>query len=151
MTLPPNTIDPRLEAILTRPEMRPGADDLADNMAQMYYLVKDDYVITMLKQDPRTSKLLVALSHLVRTTKKTNKQIRIAKLYCENSCRIALLCQKKPNLVYLALFNCLIIYGNSCFDDTAKGWRGMLVTNKMRTIRIEGGQKRSGWNILRRG
>lgn len=139
------TGDPLLDQILARSEMQPGASDLRDNLADMHYLVADKFVERLLGDDERTKALRVGTSALVRTSKKSKKARRIAKHQWNISCTVSLLAMRRPQLVDLALYNNLKIFGHSAIDDTDEGWRGLLVTNKMRTIRLERGEsKRRG-------
>ena len=144
MVVPGGTGDPLLDNILSRAEFQPGSSDLRDSLADMHYLVADKNVEKILKRDPRTESLTVGTSALVRTSKKDKKSRNIAKHQWNISCTVSLLAMRKPQLVDLSLFNNLMIYGHSAIDDTADGWRGLLVTNKMRTIRVERGQARAG-------
>jgi len=137
-----STGDPLLDSLVARSEFQPGATDLRDELANVHYLVADKNVERILKRDPRTEALTVGTSNLVRTSKMSKRDRRIAKRQWTISCVTTLLALRKPRLVDLALYNNLLMFGHTAIDDTGDGWRGLLVTNKMRTIRVERGSSR---------
>lgn len=134
--------DDILQSVMSRESMQEGDEDLQEYMGHIYYLVKDDLALDLLKRDEDTKPLIFALSHLVRTSKMDKDEIKKAKLWWRMSCRIQLLLRKPPSLVNLAKFNSLMIYGNAAIEDTRGGWRGLLVTEKVKTFKIGMAQQR---------
>lgn len=138
----PKTGDQVLDRIISGESMQPSTDDLAFYIGQIYYLVKDDEINQQLKTDPAMRPLMPVLSHLLRTSNLDDKTIKIAKLRWRIACRLQLLCQKNPTVVSLAKFNSWLIYGYAALEDAKRGWRGRLVTEKIKTYRVEVGEQK---------
>jgi len=121
-------------------------EDYYQYMGQIYYLIKDEEVQQILRDDPNLKVLMPALSHLVRTSNFTDKNvIKEMKLRWRRACRIQLMVMQSPNLVSQAKFDALINFGYAAIEDARDGWRGRLVTERIKTYKIESvGQKGGG-------
>jgi len=110
---------------------------LSKIMGQAHYLLKDDNIDDLLSKDERIKKLRPALSHLIRTSRCDNeKSIRLLKLQWKIACTLELLIlPKKPASMgeYLAW----LIYGYTVIEDMRNGWRGKLLTERIRTFKVE--------------
>jgi len=129
--------DAAMERARNAESLQPAGEDMLQYIGQTYYLIKDDDVRQMILTDPDLKPLLPALSHLLRTGNLDKKTIQIAKLRWKITCRLQLLCKRKPDLVSLAKYNCMLIYGFGVLEDAKQGWRGRLVTEKIRTYRVD--------------
>lgn len=134
--------DMALERARAADSLQGGGEDMLEQIGQTRYLIVDDNVDFLIMSDPDLRPLIPALSHLIRTGNLDKKTIAIAKLRYEVACRMQLLCKKKPNLVSLALFNSMMNYGHGVLEDAKNGWRGRLVTEKIRTYRVNAVQQR---------
>jgi hypothetical protein len=120
-------------------------EDYYQYMGQIYYLVKDEEVMALLRDDKDLKDLMPALSHLVRTSNITDKNIvKGMMLRWRRACRIQLLVNKTPKLVSQAKFDAWVNYGYAAIQDAVDGWRGRLVTERIKTYKIEGGSQKKG-------
>lgn len=131
-------------------------DDFAVMMAQTHYLLRDDDITQILKgsANPHAMKrLLPALSQLLRTSNINNDKLLLEmKLNWRIAVRYALFINNTGEETDMAEFDAWINFGYAAIEDTRKGWRGNLVTNKIRTYKIEGAQKQGGFfSFLKRG
>jgi hypothetical protein len=131
-------------------------DDFAVMMAQTHYLLRDDDVTALLKSttNPHAMRrLLPALSQLLRTSNINNeKQLLEMKLNWAISVRYALFINNDTDTeADMAEFYAWLNFGYAAIEDTRKGWRGNLVTNKIRTYKIEGAQKQGGFFSFLKG
>lgn len=120
-------------------------EDYYQYMGQIYYLVKDEETQALIRDDPSLKVLLPALSHLVRTSNFTNKtEIKAMKLRWRRACRVQLMLMNSPNLVSQAKFDVWVNFGYAAIEDAVEGWRGRLVTERIKTYKIEsiGSQKK---------
>ena len=125
-------------------------DDFAVMMAQTHYLLRDDDITSMLKStsNPHAMrKLLPALSQLLRTSNINDaRQILEMKLNWAIAVRYALFINNDTEAeADMAEFYAWLNFGYAAIEDTRKGWRGNLVTNKIRTYKIEGAQSKTGF------
>ena len=125
-------------------------EDYYQYMGQIYYLVKDEEVMSLLREDPDLKQLIPALSHLLRTSNITDKNIiKGMMLRWKRACRNQLLVSKSPNLVSQSKFDAWVNYGYAAIQDTIDGWRGRLVTERIKTYKIETNQAKKGfWSNL---
>lgn len=154
-------------------------------MGAAHYLFKDDDVHKILKRHPRLEKLLIGISHMIRTSNLSKRVRDELKIRWRIAVRLELLVlnrgqeeeeeeqlsvtnsvveefmedeeavevlKKHPEMVRLlmsganreqelgsvATYNLLVMYGYAAIDDTDTGWRGRLVTERIKTIKIEG-------------
>jgi len=113
-------------------------EDYYQYMGQIYYLVKDEEVQQLLRDDPNMKVLLPALSHLLRTSNITDKKtILRMKLRWRRACRIQLMVMNSPNLISQAKFDAWVNFGVAAIEDTIEGWRGRLVTERIKTYKVE--------------
>ena len=112
--------------------------DYYQYMGQIYYLVKDEKVQQLLREDPNMRVLMPALSHLLRTTNITDKnELLRMKLRWRRSVRLQLMVMNSPDLVSQAKFDAWVNFGIAAVEDTNAGWRGRLVTERIKTYKIE--------------
>lgn len=140
------TVDPLLAELIRAGELQQvSTEDYYQYMGQIYYLVKDEEVMQQLREDPKMKVLLPALSHLIRTSNFTDKRVIMEmKLRWRRSCRIQLMLCQSPNLVSQARFDAWVNYGYAVIEDAVEGWRGRLVTERIKTYKIEGGTQKKG-------
>jgi hypothetical protein len=113
-------------------------EDYYQYMGQIYYLVKDEETQTILRTDPNMKVLMPALSHLLRTSNFTDKLVvKEMKLRWRRACRIQLMVMNSPNLVSQAKFDCWCNFGYAAIEDAVEGWRGRLVTERIKTYKVE--------------
>jgi hypothetical protein len=121
-------------------------EDYYQYMGQIYYLVKDEETQALLRDDPDMKELMPALSHLLRTSNTTDKNvIKEMKLRWRRACRIQLMVKKSPKLVSQAKFDVWVNFGNAAIEDMIEGWRGRLVTERIKTYKIETGSQPKSW------
>jgi hypothetical protein len=126
-------------------EMSPTSpDEQAQVLGHAYYLLKDEQTMALLLGDPQLTILLPALSHLVRTSRKDKHGIELAKLHWRRALRIQLLVKQRPALVNVARYDSWLIFGYTALDDTLEGWRGKLITERIKTYKIENAQTKTG-------
>lgn len=140
-------MDPLLTEILRGESMQQvTTEDYYQYMGQIYYLVKDEETQQLLRSDPKMMYLMPALSHLLRTSCITDKTvIKEMKLRWRRACRIQLMVCQTPKLVSQARFDAWLNFGNAAIEDTRDGWRGRLVTERIKTYKIESGGQKKGW------
>lgn len=125
-------------------------DDFAQMMGQAYFLLKDSDIIELMKgtkMSPSTMKrLMPALSHMLRTSNINNElQLMEMKLNWAIALRYALFINNDvDDSADMAAYYAWLNFGYAAIEDTRKGWRGNLVTNKIKTFKIEGAAKQSG-------
>lgn len=120
-------------------------DEFSMMLAAAHYLYRDDNVDRMIfgdgqnRCDERLKKLAPALSHLIRTSRIVNeKDLRLMKLRWRLSVRLTLLVEaERKNVASYAEFYAWVNFGEAVIDDTFEGWRGRLVTERIRTYKIE--------------
>ena len=113
-------------------------EDYYQYMGQIYYLVKDEEVQQLLRADPNMKELMPALSHLLRTSNITDKLvIKELKLRWRRACRIQIMVMNSPNLVSQAKFDAWVNFGIAAIEDAVEGWRGRLVTERIKTYKVE--------------
>lgn len=119
-------------------------DEFAMMLAQAHYLYKDDDVAKILKEDERLKNLVPALSHLIRTSRFTDDRlIKEMKLRWRRAVRLKLLVLGgRTDVKSYAEFDAWCNFGYSVIEDARQGWRGKLVTERIRTYKIEGGEKK---------
>lgn len=122
-------------------------EDYYQYMGQIYYLIKDEETQQLLRDDPDLKELMPALSHLLRTSNfGTDKNvIKEMKLRWRRACRIQLMVKKTPRLVSQAKFDAWVNFGYAAVEDAREGWRGRLVTERIKTYKIETGTKPKGF------
>lgn len=128
-----------------------STEDYYQYMGQIYYLVKDEETQSILRSDPDLRELMPALSHLLRTSNFTDKNlIKAMMIRWRRACRIQLMVRKTPRLVSQAKMDAWTNFGYAAIQDAVGGWRGKLVTERIKTYKIEssGGQKKGFWSKL---
>jgi hypothetical protein len=142
---PTSVQDEVLARVLQGESMQPTTqDDWYQFMGQIYYLVKDDETFQELRDDSDLKVLMPTLSHLLRTSNLDKKTIKEMKLRWRRAVRLQLLCKKNPTLVSQAKFDAWVNFGYAAIEDAKEGWRGRLVTERIKTYKIEMGSKRRG-------
>lgn len=114
-------------------------------MGQLYYLLKDEETMKMMRDDPDLAPLIPSVSHLLRTASIEDKKVRERmKIRWRRQLRIQLMVNKTPDLVSQAKFDAWRNFGEAAIEDTNRGWRGRLATERIRSYKIESGapQKR---------
>lgn len=106
-------------------------------MGQTHYLLKDDNIDDLFSTDERIKKLRPALSHLIRTSRCDDKKsITRLKLQWRIACSLELLIlPKKP--ASMGEFLAWLTYGYTVIEDMRNGWRGKLVTERIRSFKVE--------------
>jgi len=108
-----------------------------------YSLLKDEMVFEQLLQDSNAKILLPALSHLLRTTNITDKNaVKYMMLTWEIACRLTFLVNEPPNLVNQAKFEAWLMFGRAAIHDAEQGWRGKLVTERIKIFKLENEEKK---------
>ena len=146
-----STGDPQTDALIASlvgaTEGALSQEDLVEKLAQVYYLLKDTDVLNILKADEekdRLRKLIPALSHLVRTTNITNeKTITEMKIRWRIAVRRVIFIDTE-NPGTMAEYHSWLNFGYAVIEDTRKGWRGKLATERIRTFKIEGAAQKKG-------
>lgn len=119
-------------------------DDFAVMMAQTHYLLKDDDVLDVIKASPRLKRLMPALSHLLRTTNITDKKTIIEmKLRWKIAVRYELFLNS-DEAASMAEYHAWVNYGYAAIEDTVKGWRGRLTTERIKAFKLENTAKQGG-------
>lgn len=111
-------------------------------------LLKDWIILEEMRTNPKLKPLLFSLSHLLRTSRIDNENTLLEmKLRFRRAARLLLLVFKKEITPEdYALFDSIVNYAYSAFEDQRFGWRGKLVTERVKIWKIEGPeQKRKGW------
>lgn len=145
-----STGDDRTDAMLANvigaTEGTLAQEDLVERLAQVYYLLKDADISRLLSQDPeRMKKLLPALSHLLRTTNIVDEKTIIEmKVRWRIAVRRVLFVDAE-NPGTMAEFHSWINFGYAAIEDTRRGWRGKLATERIRTFKIEGQAPKKGF------
>ena len=113
-------------------------------LGQVYYLIKDEDVLNMIKQDKHLCKLLPAFSHLLRTSFIDNKTAHLMKLRLKRAFDLLLLemDEDEIDLEGLAKIDALLNYAYAAIEDAKGGWRGKLVTERVKIFKIERGEKK---------
>ncbi len=143
----PVSKDKVLDETLRREELESRTvtpDDWASFMGQVYFLIKDDELQAQLRDDPDMKVLMPVLSSLVRTGNLTKKTIAMSKLRWRIACRMQLLCSKEPEVANISKFYSWLTHGEAALEDALQGWRGRLVTERIKTYRIEGERRKRG-------
>ena len=135
--------DPRLDEIIRNDALQPQTqDDWISYLGQAYFLVSDPEVVAMLKADPDLTVLMPALSSMVRTSNLTPKTVAILKVRWRMACKMQLLSKKSAELVDVTKYQIWLMHGYAALEDALHGWRGRLVTEKVRSYKIEGDSKK---------
>lgn len=136
--------DPLLGQILASNEYQPTTpDEMQQMLGQTYYLAKDELIQALLLEDEDLHPLYFALSHMVRTSNWDKKTKNLNKLRFRRSARIQLLLKKPANMVNYAKYDSICIYADAAMEDAHDGWRGRLMTERIRTYKMEQGQKKT--------
>lgn len=127
-------------------------DEMLSQLQQSYYLQIDDMTLQQYMSDPQLKYLQPAFSHLNRTskipeTKTLHNLAAMARLDIEYILLLHELNmpEDEMELVGWAKLEALRIFGLSSVNDQIDGYRGKLVTEKIKTIKVElAGQKKKG-------
>lgn len=116
-------------------------DEYSVMMAQTHELLKDDAVsIWVLTKFPN---LLPAISHLIATSRLPETSIKEMKLRWRRSCRLEVLVNNENrDMASYSLFDSLINFGYSRIEDARNAHRAKTVTERIRSYKIEGSEKR---------
>lgn len=145
-TIPPDQL---LATLANTSEMQTASqEDYYQYMGQIYYLVKDERM-DLIFNDPKLRVLYPMFSHLQRTSNiDRDKNGRIVsamlKVRARRALRIQLMVCQNPKLVNQAKFDALVAYSEGVVEDMKEGWRGRLVTEKIKTYKIESGSGAGG-------
>ncbi len=105
----------------------------------IYSLLKDEIVLQELLNDKDAKVLIPFLSHLLRTTNIDDPvSVKFMMLTWEIACRLVFLVYKPPTLVNRAKFEAWLGFGRAAVHDAEKGWRGKLVTERIKIYKVEG-------------
>jgi hypothetical protein len=112
---------------------------LYENMAEIYYLLKDDVLdAEFFLKNPAMRDLLPALSHLLRTSNVQDKNvIDEMKLRWKRACMIQVMVMQPSSLANQALLDAMLNFGYAAIEDLRDGWRGRLVTEKIKVFKME--------------
>lgn len=127
-----------------------GQEDFLAANLQVYYLIEDEKVIQYMSEDPQLQPLIPMFSRMNRTSNMDKTTIQINKIRGTIALRLQLLVNQKPDLVSLGKFYALRNYLDGVCEDTREGWRGRLSTEKIKTYRIESGERKKSFLGLRR-
>lgn len=119
-------------------------EDWIQYLGQIYFLVKDPETFLLLYEDPDMKPLMPTLSHLLRTSYLDKKTITIMKLRWRRAVRLQLLCLKEPSLVNQAKYDSWLNFGFAAIEDAREGWRGRLVTERIKVHKVETSAKKRG-------
>ncbi|MEM2367485.1 MAG: hypothetical protein QXQ50_04540 [Candidatus Bathyarchaeia archaeon] len=116
---------------------------------ELAYLLRDDGVFNLFKNDPRLRDYIVlrpALSHLNRTTNMSGFDAEIFKRRFKLALDLILFSRSERELTMteIALKEGLLVYGCCVASDAVGGWRGRLITERTRVYRVESGEKKRG-------
>lgn len=137
--------DEILARVVEQTEMLPTTpEDWLQYLGQIYYLVKDYETFQQLRDDPDMKVLMPTLSHLLRTSYLDKHTINVMKLRWRRACRLQLLCGKNPTLMNQAKFDAWVNFGYAAIEDAREGWRGRLVTERIKVHKIETRTKKRG-------
>jgi len=108
-------------------------------LGQTFYLLKDDDLKLCFKRFPEYSLLLPALSHLNRTSNLSSIEAEVLKRRIKLAADIILFTKKEADisLEEVAFIKSLLVYASCAMQDAIGGWRGRLVTERIRTYRVE--------------
>lgn len=139
MTYPPvNIKDEMLRGVMQGESMQPTTpDELQVYMGQVYHLLKDDEVMKLVKDDEDLTPMLPTISHMLRTSNLDKKTRFVMKLRARRALRLQLMVLKTPNLVSQAKFDSWLNFIFAAIDDTDAGWRGKLVTERIKSYKVE--------------
>jgi len=115
-------------------------DEFAIIMGQVHYLFKDDDVIDLIKENPALKRLIPALSHMIRTSRIDDPRTQMEmKLRWRRALRLQMLVLgEEANMRSMAAFDALCNFGYAVIEDARNGWRGRLVTERIKTYKFEG-------------
>jgi hypothetical protein len=119
--------------------------ELQRDLAQSYYLQVDNLTLELIKSDPQLSYLVPAFSHLNRTSKIPDKRLaEMARLDIEYILLLHELNASEDELELSgwAKLEALRIFGLSSVNDQLEGYRGKLVTEKIKEVRVRLEQKK---------
>jgi hypothetical protein len=120
-------------------------EDFYQQMGQSYYIVKDEEIQQQLREDSDLKVLMPELSHLSRTSNVTSKDaIEEMKVNWRMACRLQIMVKKTPNLQSQAKFLSWLDFGYTAIYDREYGWRGKLLTERIKTYKIENSPQRGG-------
>lgn len=134
----------RLAESEQRMPMPAGQDDFAQLLASSYFLMVDETSIGIAMADPELREMIPALSHLIRTSNLNPKTVELMKIQWRIICRMQLLVKKDAQLASYTKFLVWLNYGYACLEDAIGGWRGKLVTERIRTYKIETQTQKKG-------
>lgn len=145
----PTPKDALLQQLASSAEMQTTSqEEYYQYMGQIYYLIKDEQVLNDIMNDPDLRVLLPMFSHLNRTsnidTDQNGKRVSACmKIRARRALRLQLMVNKNPNLVSQAQFDAMVNFTDGVVEDQKGGWRGRLLTEKIKTYKIEGGSSGS--------
>lgn len=132
-----------LADIVKTSEMKPtSAEDWYAFLGQSYHLTKDEQTFKQILGDPDLAPLLPTISHLLRTSNLERITVKEMKLRVRRALRIQLMVKKKPSLVSQAKFDSMVNFCYAAIEDTIQGWRGRLITERIKIHKLEQGTQR---------
>lgn len=125
-------------------------EEFAVMMAQTQYLLKDDDVTRLMLFNPYLIDLIPAYSHIIATSRLPDQVIKEAKLRLRRALRLQLLVLPPvTNLQSQASFDAMLNFGYSRLEDARNAHRAKVVTERIRTYKIEGAeQKRKLFGLI---
>jgi hypothetical protein len=111
-------------------------------MGQMYYLAKDEEISKLVAEDPSLKALTPTLSHLLRTSNLDKDTIKEMKIRWRMACRLQILIGRNPDLGSYSKYQSWVNFGYAAIEDTKEGWRGRLLTERIKIMKVEMGQPR---------
>jgi len=150
-----STAQAQIEAILSRvlasDELQATMEEQYQALQQTWYLSEDEQVLKLIWSDPDLQPLIPALSRMLRTTRIEDKiEIKRLMKMWDIECRLQVMIAKPAHLKNLALFYALRQYGRGVVHDTWLGWRGNLLSRKIREYLVETGGTPRRKGILER-
>lgn len=125
-----------------------GAPSLEEQvLAHGRDLMRDDDVIKLITQKKKEYRVLIpGISHMNRTSNTDPKTARLCKLYLKRAMDLVLLTkdEKDMNFGEFAFIDAMNVFCTCAMSDMVSGWRGRLVTEVKRILRVVRGEESSG-------
>lgn len=118
-------------------------DDFASLLPQAHFLLKDDEATKFIRESPFRKKLLLSLSTMTRTGRTDDKKVTREKKLRWRMAVLAADIESEEGMS-ISEEQSWISYGDGVIEDRIAGWRGKLLTERIRTWKIESASKKGG-------
>lgn len=118
-------------------------EDFAALIPGAHFLLKDDDASRIIRDSPFKKKLMLALSTMNRTGRTDDKKSIKEKKLRWRMAVIAADIESEEGMS-ISEEQSWIVYGDGVIEDRIKGWRGKLLTERIRTYKIESGAGKKG-------